>query len=285
VSIFTPQPTADGSFTFYSEEFGQAFHSHHGAWEEAIYKYAVPTQVGARAGSGHVRILDVCYGLGYNSAAALAEIWRVNPDCHVEIVALELSAQVPQAAIAAGLLAAWPAPIPALLAMLATEGQVNQSHVSGRLLLGDARQTIQAAIDRGFLADAIFLDPFSPAVCPQLWTIEFMAAVASCCAPAGLLATYSCAAAVRTALLAAGLAVADMPPVGRKAPGTIASPAKELIPALSPSAQERLRTKAAVPYRDPQLQDTAAQIVQRRRVEQAESQLESTSQWKKRWQI
>jgi tRNA U34 5-methylaminomethyl-2-thiouridine-forming methyltransferase MnmC len=86
-------------------------------------------------------------------------------------------------------------------------------------------------------------------------------------------------------LVAAGLAVADMPPVGRKAPGTIASPNPLLIPALSLSAQERLRTKAAVPYRDPQLEDNAVQIIQRRQREQAESLLESTSQWKKRWQI
>jgi hypothetical protein len=39
----------------------------------------------------------------------------------------------------------------------------------------------------------------------------------------GLLATYSCAAAVRTALLAADLQIGSTPPVGRRSPGTVAA--------------------------------------------------------------
>jgi hypothetical protein len=34
-NIFTPQLTNDGSFTFFSQEFGEAFHSIYGAKEEA----------------------------------------------------------------------------------------------------------------------------------------------------------------------------------------------------------------------------------------------------------
>ncbi len=280
---FDPQPTDDGSFTFFSEEFGQNFHSSYGARSEAFYKYVAATQLTERALRPSLKILDICYGLGYNSAAALAEIWRVNPACQVEIVALEISPQVPQDAVAHGLLAQWPEPIPSLLAELATRGRTQRDQLTARLEWGDARHRIPSVRDRGFLADAIFLDPFSPQACPQLWTVEFLSIVAACCAPDGLLATYSCAAAVRTALRTAGLAIADMPAVGRKAPGTVASWNQQLLPALSMMAEEHLLTRAAVPYRDPALQDTMPQIMVRREMEQVDCLLESTAQWKKRW--
>jgi tRNA U34 5-methylaminomethyl-2-thiouridine-forming methyltransferase MnmC len=291
VTVFDPQPTADGSFTFFSAEFGQAFHSSYGARSEALHKYVAGTQLSQRADRSPLRILDICYGLGYNSAAALAEIWRVNPRCQVEIIALEISPQVSQSAIDQGLMAQWPDPIPQLLAELTRHGQVQDQRLRARLEWGDARQTIQLVPNscvggndkQGFLADAIFLDPFSPRACPQLWTIEFLALVAASCAPDGLLATYSCAAAVRTALRTTGLVIADLPAVGRKSPGTVASWNPQLLPALPRVAQEHLLTKAAVPYRDPQLQDAIDTIIQRREQEQLLSPLASSAQWKKRW--
>jgi tRNA U34 5-methylaminomethyl-2-thiouridine-forming methyltransferase MnmC len=275
------QPTADGSFTFFSTEFGQSFHSSSGAKEEAIGKFAKPTQLADRALTyPKIRIFDPCYGLGYNCAAALQAIWSANPQCPVEIMALEINFEVATAAIEQQLLSDWPAPIPALLAELAATGKVQSGLLTAQLKIGDARQTIQTM--QGFQADAVFLDPFSPTVCPELWTVEFLQLVANCCAPQGLLATYSCAGAVRTALIAAGFTVGDTSPVGRKAPGTIASLDPTLIPSLSVEIQGYLQTRAGIPYRDPDLTDHAARIGLRRQWEQQESILESTSQWRKR---
>ncbi len=282
---FDPYITADGSYTFFSEEFGQTFHSKYGAKEESIFKYAVPTQLAAKAIRGHLRLLDICYGLGYNSAAALSTIWRSNPNCTVEIIALELDRSVPISAIDHHILADWIDPIPQLLGQLAQTKTIDTKQLQAQLICGDARQTIQQVIDRGFQADAIFLDPFSPLSCPQLWTIEFIDRVAQCCAADGMIATYSCAAAVRTALIQAGLSIADSIPVGRKAPGTIASfDSAQLLP-LSQQELEHLQTRAAIPYRDPSLSDSMAKIVIRRELEQDDCGLETTSQWKKRWRI
>ncbi len=275
------QPTADGSFTFFSTEFSQSFHSSSGAKEEAIGKFATPTQLADRAITyKKIKIFDPCYGLGYNCAAALQAIWSANSQCSVEIVALEINPEVATAAIEQQLLADWLAPIPALLAELAATGKVQSNLLAAQLQIGDARQTIQAV--QGFQADAIFLDPFSPAVCPELWTVEFLQLVAACCAPQGLLATYSCAGAVRNALMLAGFAVGDTSPVGRKAPGSIASLDPDLILPLTVEIQGYLQTRAGIPYRDPDLADTADRIRLRRTWEQQESTLESTSQWRKR---
>lgn len=279
---YQPQLTADGSGTFFSEEFGQTYHSSSGARQEAIYKYALALDLPALARRQQpVRLLDICYGLGYNSAAALATIWAARSTCPVELVALELDPQVPSAAIAQGWLADWPAPIPDLLTTLARAGLVEVPLLRAELRWGDARQTLPVVVASGWQADAIFLDPFAPASCPQLWTVEFLNLVARCCAPEGKIATYSCGAAVRSALVAAGLTVADSNPVGRRAPGTIA--AWEGLPPLSMAAQEHLQTRAAVPYRDPTLGDRADQILDRRHREQQTSTLEPTSRWKNRW--
>ncbi|MBW4577507.1 MAG: hypothetical protein KME08_19920 [Aphanothece sp. CMT-3BRIN-NPC111] len=299
IGIFTPQPTADGSFTFFSPEFGETFHSRYGACEEAQMKFVLPTHLRQKAQQPVLRVLDVCYGLGYNTAAALFTIWEVNPSCRVEWVGLELDLAVPQAAIASqlpgygnayNLLNNWPQPIPQILAQLADVQQIDGDRLQAQLIIGDARQTIQQVQRSGFQADAIFLDPFSPPKCPQLWTVEFLSLVAQCLKPEGRLATYSCAASVRTALMAAKLQIGSTPPVGRRSPGTVACRDLQAgnldaadLSTLSVQEQEHLQTRAAIPYRDPHLCDPADVILHRRQIEQQASSLEPTSHWKKRW--
>ncbi|MBE9004613.1 tRNA (5-methylaminomethyl-2-thiouridine)(34)-methyltransferase MnmD [Fortiea sp. LEGE XX443] len=295
---FVPQPTADGSFTFFSQEFSESFHSHFGAKQESYFKFVEPTQLAQAALKPFVRLLDICYGLGYNTAAALQTIWAVNPSCHVELIGLELNPAVPQAAIANSLFDHWNYEYTAILTQLAFEQQVQTERLEAKLLIGDARVSIQAVNQSGFLADAIFLDPFSPPQCPHLWTVEFLQQVSVCLQENGLLATYSCAAAVRTALILAGLRIGSTPPVGRRSPGTVAAPNQDtkfsasppllipvstLLPPLSPAEQEHLLTRAAIPYRDPQLHDSPDVIIMRRQQEQQACLLEPTSRWRKRW--
>jgi tRNA U34 5-methylaminomethyl-2-thiouridine-forming methyltransferase MnmC len=93
---------------------------------------------------------------------------------------------------------------------------------------------------------------------------------------------------------AAGLAIGTIPLGKAHLPhewsqGTVASfTASGLIP-LSQMEQEHLQTTAAIPYRDPTLSNSAAQILERHQHEQQHSQRESsresTSSWRRRWQI
>lgn len=283
-SQFVPKLTGDGSYTFFSEEFQEAFHSSFGAKQEAEVRYLEPCGIKQLARQqSKIRILDICYGLGYNSAAALEAIWAINPQCTIELIALELTADVPQQAVKHDLLAPWKYSISQLLAELSHKSVISSEFLQGKLLLGDARHTIRSPIKEGWLADAIFLDPFSPPKCPQLWTIEFIELVARCLAPTGRLATYSCSAAVRTALTSAGLNIGSVTGAGRKSPGTVAAFRYKSLPTLSIMEQEHLHTRAATPYRDRDLQDKPEQIIYNRQQEQQSSNFESTSQWRKRW--
>ena len=282
---FVPQVTKDGSYTFYSEEFQEGFHSSHGAKQEAELKFIQPCRSGEIATQqSKICLLDICYGLGYNSAAALDAIWAVNPECQIDLIALEFNADVPRNAIRHQLVNQWRSPIPQLLSRLGTTTVVNSERLQAKLLLGDARQTIQQVCQTRWQADAIFLDPFSPPKCPQLWTVEFLELVTQCLKPQAIMATYSCAAAVRAALLQIGLHIGSTEiAIGTKSPGTVASFMYKKLPALSPREQEHLQTRAAVPYRDKEFKSTRLEILSQRQKEQEKSDFEPTSQWKKRW--
>jgi len=84
--------------------------------------------------------------------------------------------------------------------------QVGQ--VTAEIILGDARETLPGWQGR---ADAWFLDGFSPARNPELWSDALLAQVGRHTAPGGSFATYTAAGHVRRALDAAGFAVARSP--------------------------------------------------------------------------
>jgi len=78
---------------------------------------------------------------------------------------------------------------------------------------GDARQTLLAWDG---MADAWFLDGFSPAKNPELWGADLMQAVANHTAPHGTAATYTAAGFVRRGLEDAGFAVTRTAGFGHK---------------------------------------------------------------------
>jgi tRNA U34 5-methylaminomethyl-2-thiouridine-forming methyltransferase MnmC len=209
--------TKDGSVTFHNAHYGETYHSVSGAEEEALKKFAEPClqNVGAA-----VKILDICFGLGYNSAAALDLIHSQDTTCVVEIVGLENDTEILEKIQGLN-----PNFTKYDLIKGATTSCLNMNdsntveNTSIKIIVGDARETI-AQCGSGF--HVVFLDPFSPKKCPELWTEQFFKKVYGVMEKGGVLATYSCARSVRDNLKKVGFVVEDGPVVGRKAPGTIA---------------------------------------------------------------
>ncbi|MFN8780093.1 MAG: tRNA (5-methylaminomethyl-2-thiouridine)(34)-methyltransferase MnmD [Pseudanabaena sp.] len=274
-------PTEDGSVTFWSETFQETFHSSHGAKHEAEAKFVIPAKIAEKASTQtQLNILDVCYGLGYNTAAAIACVSELQDRAaNLHIIALENNLEVPQKAIASGLVDIWKPAIAQILKIAAINQSVITENLSLQLLIGDARQTIHQVPTKW--ADAIFLDPFSPPHCPQLWTVEFIQLLANRLKPDGYLVTYSSSAAVRTAMLMAGLQIGAIAPIGRKSPSTIAAFAPTALPPISEHEAAFLKTRAAIPYRDRQLTGKADEIITIRKAEQNNSQLPPSSSLRK----
>ena len=72
-------PTADGSFSLHSDHFGEAFHNSAGALNEARAKFVQPAELQRFSSGSDLRILDVCLGLGYNTAAVLEALPTAGP--------------------------------------------------------------------------------------------------------------------------------------------------------------------------------------------------------------
>ena len=292
----TPLDTADGSLSLHSSHFSEAFHSSAGALAEAEAKFVAPAQLERFTAGTPLRVLDVCVGLGYNSAALMEAL---PPDGHPQLQWWGLELDPRPLALALdhpGFSSQWTASVLARLEALRDHGHWDAGDGSGsvgRMLWGDARQQLHQIPDG---LDLILMDAFSPSRCPELWSDEFLEGLAQRLAPGGRLLTYSRAAAIRSSLQRAGLELRSLLPApGQRkewSSGTLAhrvTQGQQLADigpgwqALSPMEIEHLRTRAAVPYRDPKGRDPATTIQQRRHDEQQHCTLESTSRWQRRW--
>ncbi|MAG39188.1 hypothetical protein CMO90_03815 [Candidatus Woesearchaeota archaeon] len=206
--------TGDGSFTFLNEEFKEVYHSISGAEEEAVKKYAAPTNIFELAKKGRIRILDICFGMGYNSSAAIDIALNSNPECRIDIIGLEKDKSLLNS-----LKDLKPKFKNYDIIRNIKNDFYKDSNVDLRILFGDAVETIKKVEG---LFDVCFLDPFSPRKLPSLWTQNFFKDISSKLKTGGVLATFSCATHVRINLVRAGFDVKDGPCIGRRAPSTIA---------------------------------------------------------------
>lgn len=244
--------TADGSPTLVHPGHGEACHSRAGAWTEARERHVLACGLRDRLARGeHLAVLDVGTGPGL-SLAALVDAAQGGPG-RLRITTLELDERAPRAALAQAAredpAAPWTGPWRRVARALAEalgrepagdgarEVELGPGAIL-RLVLGDARRTLPA-LGTGERFDAVFLDPFSPAVDAALWEREFLGEIARRMVPGSILSTYSAATRVRVALGAAGLRLGLGPRVGTKREGTLAGP--DLAgPALPPKLVRRL---------------------------------------------
>lgn len=88
---FIPIKTRDNTISLYNYEVNDVYHSKVGAYTEAIHKYVLPSGLLSFInGKSEVKLLDVCYGLGYNTKAAVNEIIKFNPEINIQLTALEI---------------------------------------------------------------------------------------------------------------------------------------------------------------------------------------------------
>lgn len=281
-ALLTPRCGADGSFSLWSGAFGEGFHSAAGALSEAQQKFVGPSQLERWRPGQELVVVEVAVGTGTNTAALL------------------------QAAAGLGLPVQWwglerdRQPLALALASDAFRSQWSEATLSRlealghseRLLWGDGRQAVSrlpAALQGG--CDLVWLDAFSPRRCPQLWSLEFLARLAALLKPEGRLITYSSAAAVRGALVTAGLQLASIAANAAEhwSSGTVAAPTAldDSFPLRCLTAMEwdHLYCAAAEPYRDPTGLASAATLLAERQLRQSQSKAISGSAWRRRWGV
>ena len=211
--------TFDNTETFLNEEVGETYHSYTGAVEEALKKYAEPCKIKDLAISkGKIRILDVCSGLGYNSAMAIDVALEANSNCEIEVVGLEFDPEIVKKIQEVN-------PPIKFFKHYKKINPTNLEFIEGtvkvKYLLGDARETVKQLPNDHF--DAIFFDPFSPKTAPEMWQEPFFKEMSRVMNKTAILATFSCARMVRENMAKGGLFYDEGPRVSRRGPGTIAT--------------------------------------------------------------
>lgn len=204
--------TPDGSRTALSARFGEAYGSRHGAAAQARHVFVEGTETHL---ADAPRVLEVGFGLGVNFRATLAD--AVRRDVPLVYLAYEFDpapAEVLREVAAGG----EGAEHPAWAALLDGWGRASPLSLRvGNVELTARFEDVLSATLPEKWATAIYLDGFSPAHNPEVWTPEFAERLAGALVPGGVLATYSAAGHVRRALASAGLRVERRPgPPGKR---------------------------------------------------------------------
>jgi chorismate dehydratase len=223
--------TEDGTTSYWNEEFQEAYHSKVGAYREALEKHVQACNITELAQkSNQIDILDLCFGLGYNTLVAIDEARKVNPEIKINIIALENDFEILKKI---GQLSV-PQSISDLRDSINQVNSINDPemlfvypcyNLEGKnfnlsIIMGDASCSIDLLEDDSF--DAVFFDPFSPKVCPELWQASFIKSVVDKAKPGALISTYSSSRLAKDGFLASNCTIQEGPLCGRRTGGVLA---------------------------------------------------------------
>ena len=264
--------TDDGSYSINSKEINhkvETLHTSTGAISESFEKFIKPMKFDY---TEDIAILDICAGLGYNSSAAIADFLK-HSDKNLTVDMVEIS----KATFACGILV--PSPIPEHditkkaiekeliaedYAALSLEKAEIPKNININVYIEDARQTVQRLDDDTY--DAIFLDPFSQNMAPELFSVELFKEFRRIIKDDGIIATYTSSAPVRAGFIEAGFYIGLGPIFGRKQGGTLASPNPLMLDWSLPRNDEiRIAlSDVGIPFRDPNLNSSSDFILEKR---------------------
>lgn len=203
--------------TPFSETYGDVYHSAAGGHDQARHVFlagnGLPERWRCRESFS---ILETGFGLGLNFMATWLA-WRNDPQrCRtLEFISVEIhpfsssdmaiahAAWREFADLSAALCADWPPLVPGEHRIVLDDGRCIL-----RLVFGDAMEQLPR-LDAA--ADAIYLDGFSPARNPDLWSPDICRALARLARQGATLATWSVAGQVRQSLSSAGFVLEKRP--------------------------------------------------------------------------
>jgi len=186
----------DGSFTAYSKEYDEHYHStKDGALYESLVKHVIPAFEIIKA-RDEINILDICFGLGFNTLATLYHHKKNNLTSKINIYSPELDSSLVKS------LKNFTYPkefdnLKHIILQLCETGIYDDDFFHIEVFLGDAREYIKVFENK---FDIVYQDAFSPSSNPTLWTKEYFSDIKKTIKDDGILTTYSISLATRLAL-------------------------------------------------------------------------------------
>lgn len=205
--------TKDGSNTLFSQKYNQHFHNpDDGAINESLNKHIIPT-INYHREKIELNILDICFGIGYNTLTTIWYLKHHNINKKVNIYSPELDGELISS------LKDFEYPVEfnelkEIIKILATTNKYEDENIKIELFIGDAREYIKS-LPKNFF-DIIYQDAFSSEVNMELWTKEYFDDLFYIANESCIMSTYSIASPVRLSMNEAGFFIYEHRPAKRK---------------------------------------------------------------------
>lgn len=255
--------TKDGSIGLYNKELDEIYHSRQGARTEAFEKFIEPCLI---LDKKPLKILDICYGIGYNTKCAIENFNSIELiDC-VEID-LELAKKSFEFEYQST----------KNINQIIEKNLKNPDFI--HFYFDDIRKVIKN-LDKTY--DIIFHDGFAPHKQAELWSEELISEIIKKLDKNGIYCTYNHSKPVLNALFKTKINIGKNIKENRLI-GTIASFNSNLIQnPLNNFEIGMLKTKSAITYKDKNLNSNHKEIVNLRENEIKNSTLETLSHYLKK---
>ena len=232
--------TKDGSFTLKSEKYNECYHSSEGAYTESFYKHVLPGYTVAEKFDyygGEIRILDICFGLGYNTLTALlhkpknVKLKIFSPELDLKLIKSLKNFKYPKEFF----------DLLNVIREISENLYYKSDDVEIEIFNGDARKYVKKLSD----IHIVYQDAFSPKVNKELWTMEYFKNISEILHKNSIITTYSVATPVRCAFYKLGMNIYTHP-YDEIRKGTIASYAKLDFPKVD--FEEKLKRVKCITY-------------------------------------
>jgi tRNA U34 5-methylaminomethyl-2-thiouridine-forming methyltransferase MnmC len=199
--------TMDGTYTCWSEQYNQHYHStKDGAMRETLYKHILPAFEYHQnyTKKKHLNILDICFGLGYNTFSTLLYIIQNNLDITVSLYSPELDEKLINSLSEFQ----YPdefKPIQEIIKEVIQKRHYKDNQFEISLFIGDAKEYIKTL--KGI--DIVYQDAFSSEVNQELWSKAYFSDIKDCMSEEGIITTYSISSTIRLNMYENGLYIYD----------------------------------------------------------------------------
>ncbi|PUE65887.1 tRNA (5-methylaminomethyl-2-thiouridine)(34)-methyltransferase MnmD [Arcobacter caeni] len=205
--------TKDGSNTLFSQKYNQHYHNpDDGAINEALSKHIIPAFT-YHANKKELNILDICFGIGYNTFSTIYYILKNNLDIKLNIFSPELDGNLVKS------LETFEFPkefedIKHIIKAVAKTGKYEDDKIKIEVFIGDARKYIKSLSKNSF--DIVYQDAFSSEVNFELWTKEYFDDIFILCKSDCIMSSYAVATPIRLSMNEAGFFIYEHRPIKRK---------------------------------------------------------------------
>ena len=205
--------TKDGSNTLFSKLYNQHYHNpDDGAINEALSKHIIPAFT-FHKDKLELTILDICFGIGYNTFSTIYYCLQNNLDMKLNIFSPELDGNLVKS------LDNFEFPkefdsIKHIINSISQTSKYEDEKLKIEVFIGNARDYIKSLEKNSF--DIIYQDAFSSDVNFELWTKEYFEDIYKLCKNSCIMSSYAIATPIRLSMYEAGFFIYENRPVKRK---------------------------------------------------------------------